>query len=63
MSEFHISPSGVLTNMSPDDDDYEMNYGMNGLVAEFRKANNLDIETGNSLSDNFNYETRKPPLE
>lgn len=49
MSEFHISPSGVLTNMNPDDDDYEMNYGINGLVAEFRKENNLDIETGEPL--------------
>jgi hypothetical protein len=27
----HISPSGKETNMSPDDDDYEINYGKNAI--------------------------------
>jgi len=30
----HISPSGVETTMCPDDDDYEINYGKDGLAAE-----------------------------
>jgi hypothetical protein len=29
--EWHISPSGKKTNMSPDDDDYEINYGANAI--------------------------------
>jgi hypothetical protein len=28
----HISPSGVATNMSPDDDDYQINYGAKGAA-------------------------------
>jgi hypothetical protein len=31
---WHISPSGKKTNMCPDDDDYEINYGKNGLAKE-----------------------------
>jgi hypothetical protein len=42
----HISPSGVKTNMDPNDDDYEINYGKNGLVSKFRKDQGLDVETG-----------------
>jgi RNA polymerase sigma factor (sigma-70 family) len=34
----HVSPSGVETNMAPSDDDYDINYGKNGVVSEFRKA-------------------------
>jgi hypothetical protein len=34
----HVSPSGVETNMAPSDDDYDINYGKNGLVSKFRKA-------------------------
>jgi GNAT superfamily N-acetyltransferase len=37
-SNRHISPSGVKTNMDPSDDDYDINYGKNGLVAKFRKT-------------------------
>ena len=43
---WHISPSGVKTNMNPSDDDYEINYGKNGLVAKFRKDQGLDVKTG-----------------
>lgn len=42
----HISPSGVMTNMDPSDDDYEINYGPNGLVAKFRRDQGLDVRTG-----------------
>jgi hypothetical protein len=31
----HTSPSGVVTNMDPKDDDYEINYGKNGLAGKF----------------------------
>lgn len=42
----HISPSGVATDMNPADDDYEINYGKEGLVAKFRKEQGLDVKTG-----------------
>lgn len=42
----HISPSGVMTNMDPSDDDYAINYGPNGLVAKFRRDQGLDVRTG-----------------
>jgi len=42
----HISPSGVKTNMCPDDDDYDINYGKEGLVAKDRKDRNVDVKTG-----------------
>jgi hypothetical protein len=42
----HISPSGVETNMDPNDDDYEINYGKDGGVAKFRKSQGLDVKTG-----------------
>jgi hypothetical protein len=42
----HISPSGVKTTMDSSDDDYEINYGKNGLVAKYRKSQGLDVETG-----------------
>lgn len=45
-AEKHISPSGVKTTMDPHDDDYEINYGKNGLVAKFRKEQGMDVETG-----------------
>lgn len=45
-AEKHISPSGVETNMDPDDDDYEINYGKDGGVAKFRKSQGLDVKTG-----------------
>ncbi len=32
--DWHASPSGKKTNMCPDDDDYEINYGKNGLAKE-----------------------------
>lgn len=31
MGVWHVSPSGKRTNMSPDDDDYEINYGKNAI--------------------------------
>lgn len=31
----HMSPSGVETNMDPEDDDYEINYGKDGLAGQF----------------------------
>jgi hypothetical protein len=30
----HVSPSGQITNMRPDDDDYEINYGKKGFAAK-----------------------------
>ena len=42
----HISPSGAETTMDPQDDDYEINYGPDGGVAKFRKAQGLDVRTG-----------------
>lgn len=42
----HISPSGVETNMNPDDDDYAINYGKKGGVAKFRRSQGLDVKTG-----------------
>ena len=30
-TEMHMSPSGKMTNMSPSDDDYEINYGANAV--------------------------------
>lgn len=44
--DWHISPSGVKTNMPKDDDDYDINYGKNGLVAKFRKDRGVDVKTG-----------------
>ena len=32
--KWHISPSGRKTNMCPDDDDYEINYGKNAADVE-----------------------------
>lgn len=46
-SNQHISPSGVKTNMNPSDDDYDINYGKNGLVAKFRKEK--DVAEGDEL--------------
>lgn len=43
----HISPDGVKTNMSPTDDDYQINYGPGGAVAADRKARGVDVATGN----------------
>lgn len=54
----HISPSGVKTNMPPSDDDYEINYGKNGLVAKDRKSRGIDIATGTKNVD----EISKPTL-
>jgi len=45
-AEKHISPSGVQTDMDPTDDDYEINYGKDGLVAKHRKSLGLDVKTG-----------------
>lgn len=45
-NKWHISPSGVKTNMDPSDDDYAINYGKQGLVAKFRKDQGVDVKTG-----------------
>jgi hypothetical protein len=45
--KWHVSPSGVKTNMPPTDDDYEINYGKKGLAAKFRKDQGMDVKTGN----------------
>jgi hypothetical protein len=50
-SNQHISPSGVKTNMDPSDDDYDINYGKNGLVAKFRKAKG--VAEGSHPSDDW----------
>jgi hypothetical protein len=34
----HISPSGVKTNMDPSDDDYEINYGRDGLAGKIKES-------------------------
>lgn len=52
----HISPSGVKTNMDPRDDDYEINYGKNGLVAKDRKARGFDVATGNKKVSNESFQ-------
>jgi len=40
----HKSPSGVKTNMCPDDDDYEINYGSHGLAkANESTADSVEI--------------------
>jgi hypothetical protein len=43
---WHISPSGVKTNMPPTDDDYDINYGRDGQVAKFRREQGMDVRTG-----------------
>lgn len=32
--EWHMSPSGKMTNMSPTDDDYQINYGKDAALEE-----------------------------
>lgn len=46
VGKWHISPSGVKTNMPPADDDYAINYGKKGLVAKDRKSRGVDVGTG-----------------
>jgi hypothetical protein len=43
---WHISPSGKKTNMCPDDDDYEINYGKNApkIKEEMDDYDELDVE-------------------
>lgn len=55
----HISPSGVATDMNPADDDYEINYGKEGLVAKFRKDQGLDVKTGSKKVDEAGKASRK----
>jgi spore germination protein YaaH len=40
----HVSPSGVETNMDPEDDDYEINYGKAGLAGKFLEEQFDQIE-------------------
>lgn len=48
----HISPSGAETTMCPDDDDYEINYGKDSGIADFRKKQGLDVRTGKKIKEN-----------
>ena len=41
-AKMHTSPSGIKTNMDLSDDDYDINYGKNGLAAKFRKQKGVD---------------------
>lgn len=47
VGKWHTSPSGVRTNMSPNDDDYAINYGKNGLAGKVKENNGIskDKET------------------
>lgn len=47
----HISPSGAETTMCPDDDDYEINYGKDSGIDDFRKKRGLDVRTGQKVSE------------
>ena len=47
----HISPSGAETTMCPNDDDYEINYGKNSGIDDFRKKNGLDVRTGKKVKE------------
>jgi hypothetical protein len=44
--KWHTSPSGVKTNMSPSDDDYEINYGKHGAAAYEDYNPNVSPNTG-----------------
>jgi hypothetical protein len=55
-SNQHISPSGVKTNMDPSDDDYDINYGKDGAVAKFRKAQGMNVKTGSKKTKEAAYE-------
>jgi len=59
-SKSHISPSGVETNMDPEDDDYAINYGKNGNVAKFRKKQGVDVKTGNKKAANESVAVNPP---
>ena len=43
MGVWHISPSGKKTNMDPEDDDYEINYGKDGAAASLEEISPSDI--------------------
>lgn len=47
----HISPSGAETTMCPDDEDYEINYGKDSGIDDFRKKNGLDVRTGKKVRE------------
>ena len=47
----HISPSGAETTMCPDDDDYEINYGKDSGIDDFRKKNGLSVRTGKKVKE------------
>lgn len=48
----HVSPSGVKTNMDPTDDDYEINYGKDGLAGK-DKANESMFAVGDDFGISF----------
>ncbi len=43
-SEWHTSPSGARTNMSPADDDYEINYGADGAAASMDHEDTVTLD-------------------
>jgi hypothetical protein len=42
--EWHTSPSGARTNMSPADDDYEINYGADGAAASMDHEDTVTLD-------------------
>lgn len=43
-SQWHTSPSGARTNMSPADDDYEINYGADGAAASMDQEDTVTLD-------------------
>lgn len=50
----HVSPSGVVTNMDPSDDDYEINYGKDGLAGKDRLAKEALDQSGAAIGNDPN---------
>ena len=42
--KWHISPSGAKTNMPPTDDDYEINYGEEGLAGKENPTDEVTVD-------------------
>ena len=56
----HVSPSGKVTNMSPEDDDYEINYGKNSVdeisasdIVNSMRENEVEIGEDKEIKDKF----------
>ncbi len=41
---WHVSPSGVKTNMPPSDDDYDINYGADGAAAGMNQEDVISLD-------------------